>query len=116
MNTTEWLAATEASADDLRELLRIYHPINRASQYKGAPMSITAHGAEAACASVRADIVENSEGDPEMDFNDALADGNVGRLVKLLNEAWFGVPESTACWRIVGFKQAVDLLEDLPED
>lgn len=31
-------------------------------------------------------------------------------------DAWFGVPESTSCWSIPGFGQAVDLLDDPPED
>jgi hypothetical protein len=30
-----------------------------------------------------------------------------------LNRAWFRVPESTSCWRIKGFSEAVDLIEQV---
>lgn len=32
-----------------------------------------------------------------------------------MSETWFGVPESTLCWQIQGFKEACDLLDDPPE-
>ena len=35
--------------------------------------------------------------------------------MSLLNSAWFGVPESTQCWKLEGFKEAIDLLEDPPD-
>jgi len=41
---------------------------------------------------------------------------DISKAMKLLNDAWFGVPESTDCWQIYGFKEAVDLLDDPPEE
>jgi hypothetical protein len=100
----------------LRELLAEYHPVNqqRARPYPVGP--ITAPGAEAACEVVRGDIAKNFEGDPVIEFDDALERGDEIKIAKLLNDAWFGVPETTSCWRIPGFREAVDLLEDPPDD
>ncbi len=117
MTKGDWLHDAKAHADDLRELLRVYHPINLAVRpYAGASMTITAPATEAACEYVRRDIVKNSEGDPVTDFDEALRNGNIDRVMRLLSDAWFGVPESTACWRIPGFKAAVDLMDDPPEE
>lgn len=54
---------------------------------------------------------DDNKGDPVTRFNAALSAGDVGAIMTVLNEAWFGVPESTSCWRIQGFAEAVGLLE-----
>ncbi len=77
-----------------------------------------------ACAAVREEI-RAAAGDsfeiaagssPLARFDDALACGDWETLWTLLNETWIGVPESTSCWSIRGFAEAVALLEDPPED
>ena len=88
-------------------------------------MTITAPNAEQAAHAVRRAIA-NEEADkpsPLERFDKALQDKNIGEINSLLNEinsllnsAWSGVPESTSCWRIPGFKEAVDLMDDLPEE
>ncbi len=81
------------------------------------PVAITAPMAEVACSVVRDRIREEKvDMDPVAAFDVALTDGNVDATVELLNGAWFGVPESTSCWRLTGFKEAVGLLDDPPDD
>ena len=121
MTRAEWLAQCLGGADKLKALLREYHPVNRQPGTRRATARdpgdyITAPSAEHACVDVRANIRQNFEGNPCALFDEALLDGDVSKLMKLLNEAWFGVPESTSCWRIDGFAEAVSLIADLPED
>jgi hypothetical protein len=61
-------------------------------------------------------IAESGKMNPVAQFDSALAAGDIGQLMTLLNGAWFGVPESTECWGIEGFKIAVDLMDDPPEE
>jgi hypothetical protein len=113
----EWLQKAKDNADSLKYLLGRYYPAART--YNPAPMAITAGAAEVACESVRREIMAKNNGepvDPCDRFDIALAAGDVGEINELLNAAWFGVPESTSCWGITGFREAVELIEDLPED
>lgn len=115
MTEERWLRKADASADKLRSLLANYHP---ASQGRPKPkMKITAPGAEAACANIRA--VDAKEAGlvltPVERFNKVLRERNVGGVYGLLSSAWFGVPESTECWGIEGFREAVDLMDELPQ-
>jgi hypothetical protein len=115
MTETEWLDYASREAERLKLLLHDYHPVNLTRRPQLPVGRITAPGAEAACEVVRDEVQHNFEGDPEAEFDLALAAGDVNRLIVLLNQAWFGVPESTACWRIPGFREAVALLEDPPD-
>lgn len=123
MNHIEYITKCKEHADKLRSLLGNYHP--RSAQYAKtysapAPLPITAPGAEAACRVVRAKIrkEEPNKPHPIALFNIALEVGNLEAALEinsLLNSAWFGVPESTSCWSIPGFREAVALMEDPPE-
>jgi hypothetical protein len=118
MTKLEWLEKVERSKTKLHSLIANYHPSNldeRAPNDK-IPVSITAPNAERACEVVRSAIRKESHfQNPEAQFNIALAKKDVETLGSLLSAAWFGVPESTACWQIEGFKEAVDLLDDPPD-
>ena len=117
-----WIAEVREHASELRALLTDWHPVNLASrEARGKPQPaqpgpITAGATEAACVAVRAQIARDREGDPVRDFDEALAAGQVGRIYRLLSDTWFGVPESRDCWQIVGFKVAVDLMDDPPDE
>jgi hypothetical protein len=130
MTEIEWLLQAREHADDLAYLIEHYHPVNRVRMDRRFPgtifgdpvrippperLPITAASTERACETIREDIRKNFEGDPVAEFRRALDAGDVGRVNTLLNDAWFGVPESTSCWQIRGFRAAVTLLEDLPE-
>lgn len=124
MEYAKYIEQAKLHADKLRSLLGNYHPRSAtfARTYrKPAPLSITAPGAEAACAVVRRKIAkeESEKPHPIALFNIALEVGNLEaaqEINSLLNSAWFGVPESPSCWSIPGFREAVVLMEDPPED
>ena len=64
---------------------------------------------------MRNQIRKESPDDPLVAWDKAVASGDIGQIMSLLNSAWFGVPEATECWNIPGFKIAVDLLDDPPD-
>ena len=117
----EWLAYAKENAPELTLLIANYHPVRLASLVSNTPQfhdEITAHGAEHACAHIREAIAgeEAEKADPVSRFQRALAQADVGEIMGLLNSAWFGVPENASCWGLVGFKEAVDLLEQPPDE
>lgn len=124
MITSEWIAKARQHREKLVRLVEEWHPASqgkgniRAARKKDLDLNITAPGAETACAVVRKQIAakERQMGTPVSRLEDAIERGDVKAVVSLLNAAWFGVPESTHCWGIVGFREAVELLEDPPED
>ncbi len=113
MTPQQFVNQTAAHADELRALLRTWHPLRRPAVV--GDVTITARGAEQACAQARKEIVAKGGADPVAQFNDALAKGDAEAIMRLLSDAWFGVPESRDCWSIRGFKEAVDLLDDPPQ-
>jgi hypothetical protein len=113
MNTQQWLDRARIDQDKLRSLIANYHPLTRGSK---SNIAITAPNAERACQEVREHIKRNSEGDPVVKFNIALEESNWKAINLILNETWFGVPESTLAWQLEGFKEAIILLEELPDD
>lgn len=132
MTQQEWLEAARLPV--LRELIANWHPSARqpraiqqesvllangeavAVPVPEANMTITAPNAEAACQQIRQEIRRQEPTDPVARWDAALAAGNIGELSCLLDGAWFGVPESTQCWQIPGFSEAVALLDDPPEE
>lgn len=119
MTSIEWLTKVDKAQIVLRDLISEYYPQTAPHAHRDGklPMPITASGAEAACARVRTLIaVETADKpDPETRFNTALATGDIPEIYSLLSGAWFGVPESTSCWNITGFNEAVDLMDDMPD-
>lgn len=113
MNNHEWLTKVKSNEDVLKTFIKEWHPTNLVRN----SMRITAHNAEAASRYVRAQIRNQAErADPIVRFELALAQSDIIGINNVLNEAWFGVPESTDCWSIKGFREAVELMEDLPEE
>jgi hypothetical protein len=102
-----------ANEQALRSLVSNYHPSSR--NRSGKRMPITAPGAEAACETIREQIKQEEPINPVESFNKALNNNDPHTIYRLLDSAWFGVPESTQCWEIEGFSVAVDLLDDPPE-
>jgi hypothetical protein len=116
MKTPEqWLAEVNEHADKLKSLLESYHPANRLPGRRPGDY-ITAPNAEIAATHVRKAICDASTADPVVEFETARANGDWAKIANLLNEAWFGVPESTLCWKIEGFSEAVALIEELPKE
>ena len=113
MTKEKWLYKAREHQDDLRSLVGNYHPSAGKPRHQ---MRITAPAAEAACERIRASIATREKEDPVVRFDRALMTGDIHEVNTVLNEAWFGVPESTSCWNIRGFSVAVDLMDDPPEE
>lgn len=114
MTEAQWIKTANRHKLVLRQLIENYHP-NSHFFNTGGIGPITAAGAEAARQNIVKQIQEliGSEA-PLAKFDLALKKKDFSTLYTLLNDAWMGVPESRNCWSIVGFKEAVALLEDPP--
>lgn len=112
MTAQEWIAQARQRRDLLVDLVGTYHPAMFSGNKKA---NITAPNAESACMMIREKIREETEELPISALKDALDAGDVDKVYSLLSSAWFGVPESTSCWQIPGFKEAVDLMGDPPD-
>lgn len=121
MTKEEWLSKAKDHKEDLSYLVLNYHPASN-QRIREYHLPITAPGPEAACEVIREKIraeygdVESIKDRPLKKFHNALDSGDIDVVYSLLSASWFGVPESTGCWRIQGFAVAVDLLDDLPEE
>jgi len=115
MTKAEWLAKVEEKQELLKSLIANYHP--RLPHKPRHELEITAPNAEMARQTVVKEMLLSGEcqGDPVKRFEVALATEDIGELMSILNRTWFGVPESTSCWNISGFSEAVDLMDDPPE-
>jgi hypothetical protein len=112
----QWLKLTREHGEALRFLLKEYHPNNRQPGRRKNQDFITAPGAEAACTVIRQHIRAQQASDPVDRFNLALESKDWRTINTLLNEAWFGVPESTTAWGVRGFREAVHLIEEPPDE
>lgn len=109
MKTQEWVETFNKFRTIIKEVVLGYHPAISIKK----PMNITAHNAEEARQNVASAIREV----PDISlFDQDLSEDNIDQVYNIMNEAWFGVPESTDCWKITGFPSLVNLLEDPPEE
>lgn len=117
MDRETWLAQVNRDAAELRSLLLRWHPASPKPEYEHG-MNITAPQAEGASEMLRREIREarTTSQLPVEQFDQALAANDIRTIYNLLNEVWLGVPESTGCWGIEGFGEAVALLQDPPEN
>lgn len=127
-----WMQKVLDNATTLRQFVADWHPSARqpkaiqresvlltngdavAISVPEASMPITAPNAELACQTVRTKIRQEQPQNPLERWDKAVEEKNIAEIDSLLNGAWFGVPESTSCWSIPGFKEAVDLMDDPP--
>jgi hypothetical protein len=113
-HTIIWWNTVHNNFEKLRNLIRDYHP--KIGLGRNISMPVTAQNAEHACEVVRNRIRKEPFFDPVEQFNQAVAVENAVTVYDLLSDTWFGVPESTSCWRIEGFPEMVDLLDSLPPE
>jgi hypothetical protein len=117
MTTQEWIAQATQNRNKLLDLLTSFHPAAQSTRRSDYNLPITTSAAEDACRNVRAVIaVETAGMNIPKKFQAALDKADVGEIHSLLQQAWFGVPESSSCWSIPGFAEAVDLMDDPPDD
>lgn len=117
MTDQDFLAMARSHLGHLTDLIRGYHPSSRDEWADSGGLPITAPAAEGMAISVRSAIAEKEKqmAVPEERFQKAIEDGDAKTAYQLLQSAWFGVPESTSCWGIPGFKALVDMLDDPPD-
>jgi len=122
MTKERWLEKVKESQVKLAGLISEYHPAARSkvrdremANRVADSMPITAPTAERACRNVREKIAGEYKTDPLMDFDNAIKAEDISAIYSILSGAWFGVPESTSCWKIPGFREAVDLMDDPPD-
>lgn len=118
MNKQDWLEQARQHNSELRSLIIHFHPSYPGQSEAVKEMKITAPNVEGARLHVVDHILANDDlpTNPVQEFDAGLAKGDVGTVYSILNKTWFGVPESTDCWGLKGFAEAVDLLEDPPEE
>jgi len=92
----EWWALLEHHKEPLKDLTVQFHPVYR--QMQRVEMRITAPLAERVCEGARRSISRECDEDPLVRF-DRLLEEKSDEMVSLLNEVWFGMPESTDCWQ-----------------
>lgn len=108
----DWWEAFEANQENLRDAVRGYHPSLRMLQSAQRSMKIPAERAENLCELERKRITEKNTKDPIEEFDLAASNKDHETLVRLLNQTWFGVPESTGCWSIPSFGVLCDLCSE----
>lgn len=128
MLRTEWVEIFNKNKENLRKLVQTFHPsAEKVVEVAGEEVvvdpkppegsfPITAHSAELACAGIRQEIAANKSGDPVARFDAAAKDMATDVLVGILNETWFGMPESTSVRALLGFHALCDLCEGIDED
>lgn len=112
----EWYKYAEDNRGALAVITASYHPHYRTPG--GTNLPITAHGAEAACIEIRKQIRDTSAPSqrmPTLRLLNAIKEKNSNEILQILNEVWFGVPESTLCWNLEGWQEMLNLIEDVPE-
>lgn len=104
----EWWQLLDYYKDQLRWLVVEFHPLYRRAR---TDMKITAPNAEAACEQIRQEVAKQIVDDPLGCF-DQFCEQRSDGVVYILNQVWFGVPESTDCWQLPGFGVLCDLCSE----
>lgn len=115
MNINQWLDKVRENKEVLRSLISTYHPSSRRCG-ESPILPITSPGAEAVCTVIRSKIRKEDSADPAIKFDIAVECSDYSQIYIILEQTWFGVPESRECWCIPGFGLAVEVLDDGPEE
>ena len=105
----DWWAAFDANRDDLRRLVGNFHPVHANEDWVDE-FPISAGAAEEMCKQVRKEITSPLL--PQLEFDEAALNRNPDVIVKLLNQTWFGVPESYESRSLPGFFVLCDLCSE----
>jgi hypothetical protein len=103
----EWWALLEKRESDILAMLRSFHPY-----YRQQPrMPVTAARAELVRVAAATEIAAKFEKDPAKRFAEYKAARDPA-MWELMNEIWFGIPESTDAHYIAGFGALCELCSD----
>jgi hypothetical protein len=131
MQKQDWIATFKDHKNNLRNLVVRFHPSSKSqvlvadssvevpSSTLETDFKITAASAEEACEVVRQKILSTKPHNPVLIFDTAANDPiDTALLIRLLNETWFGLPESASVRKLPGFYALCDLCEgiDTEED
>lgn len=112
MTPEKWLEQFKTNQEKLTNFVSHWCPGARDYGCENVDLPITAPVPESARKSLMKGLqTPNLKNRWEM----AIEANDISILYTFLNRAWMGVPESTSCWRLEGFREAVALLEDPPE-
>jgi len=113
MTKQDWLNQVIENKDKLTSLVSSFHP----SSNQSYNLPISAPNAERACEIIRKGIRKEIQVESATArFKQAIKEKNCGAIYQILQETWFGVPESVECWNLEGFAETVDLLDDPVEE
>lgn len=107
----EWWRSLEEHLDDVRSLIRQFHP----TYHRVKNLPITASVAEAVCEKVREGVRENYPEDPMVTFDLALTNKDGAIILQVLNQTWFGIPESRDAHSLPSFHAFCDLCSEGPD-
>jgi hypothetical protein len=106
MDKETFWQTVKQNQDDLIYLVKKYHPAYKHRH----DIPITAQRAEYACEHIRKEIIDKYNGDPATQFNNYI-DQQSDKILNLLNDVWFGMPESESVRSEPGFFTLCDLCE-----
>ena len=116
MTSEAFLSKCAEHQGRLETYLQQWHPRSREFVFTEEHHA-SAPGAQFACNRACAKIQKTPAGLPPVAaFKEALEKRDVKVAYSLLNDAWFGLPETTEWRQFEGAREAVGLIEDPPDD
>ncbi len=112
MNTTQWWDLFNKNKNDMVNLILAYHP----AAYQEHHMKISAPAAEYMCELIRNNIRKEKAEPIAIQVDKAIAFQDIDKLISLMNQAWFGMPESYEVRREPGFHVFCDLCEGIYDE
>ena len=104
----EYWELVDNNWEDLSSIISVYHP----SYNKKHKMPITAAFAENFREQVEEEIKSQDVNLSALERAELAKKDRHENIVAILNETWWGIPESTSCWSIKGFGLLCDLCSE----
>ncbi len=109
MSAIKWWRDVINNQAGIGRLIDHWHPSSGALRSKRKGMKITAPGAQKLCDSISKGIVKKHESLlPREDFEKAVKERDHKKIIKICNEAWFGIPESEEARYLPSFEALCD--------
>lgn len=114
MTNKEWVSLLEENLDNLIKLVEQFHPAGHPARLTSREdkFVITAKDAEKICQSIREKIAAENDNSGLYTFLSALKEKDYDTVHSVLNETWFGLPESVQVRRLPGFYALCDLCSE----
>jgi hypothetical protein len=113
MTKEKWLEQFNQNKEKLTNFVSRWHPGSSNYGNEDVLLPITANAPE----SMRQSLLSKTQPvNIQSRWEKAVKEQDYAEIMSMLGSAWMGVPESTSCWYLEGFKEAVDLLDDPAEE